>query len=107
MDLFLIRHGETDANDQKIIQGWLDTDIAELNQQGREQAKAAADSFSEVVDALYVSDLKRAVQTAQFFCGKLPGIPYFEDSRLRERDFGALTGHDRQKIDWDKFWSVP
>ena len=74
MDLFLLRHGETDENTQGIIQGWMNTD---LNEHGREQAQQAAEIFSEEIDAIYSSDLKRAVQTAGEFRKKYPTLPYF------------------------------
>lgn len=104
MDLFLIRHGETDANVQQITQGWLDTDI---NKRGQEQAREAAKSFNEDIDAIFASDLKRAIQTAAVFREKFSSKPYYEDNRLRERNFGSATGHLLEKTDWDKFWSAP
>lgn len=99
-----MRHGETDANAQRIAQGWLDTD---LNSRGRQQAQEAADSFDEYIDAIYASDLQRAIQTAVRFREKFPDKPYYEDKRLRERNFGAATGHPLDTTDWDKFWSAP
>ena len=81
MELFLVRHGETDANADGIVQGWLDTD---LNERGKSQAKEAAKEFNEDIDAIYSSDLRRAAQTANEFRKKYPNIPYFEDRRLRE-----------------------
>ena len=104
MELFLVRHGETDANAKHIIQGWLDMD---LNVNGINQAQKTADSFTENVDVIYSSDLKRAAQTASAFRHKFPDIPYFEDKRLRERNFGDAVGYPRDKYDWDEFWSSP
>jgi probable phosphoglycerate mutase len=102
MDLFLIRHGQTDANANGIVQGWLDTD---LNEYGRSQACDAAREFNENLDAIYTSDLKRATQTANEFCKKYLDIPYFQDSRLRERNFGDATGSHRDDHDWEAFWA--
>lgn len=104
MDVFLLRHGETDANLQRITQGWLDTD---LNETGRAQVREAVENFNEIVDVIYSSDLKRTKQTAELFRQKFPDIPYFEDDRLRERNFGNATGHPTSETDWDIFWSVP
>ena len=103
MDLFLLRHGETDENTQGIIQGWMNTD---LNEHGREQAQQAAEIFSEEIDAIYSSDLKRAVQTAGEFRKKYPTLPYFEDERLRERNFGDATGDHRDQHDLVLFRSL-
>ncbi|MFZ3009526.1 MAG: histidine phosphatase family protein [Candidatus Microsaccharimonas sp.] len=102
MELFLIRHGETDANVNGIVQGWLDTD---LNEHGKSQAHEAALNFGEEIDAIYSSDLKRATQTADEFRKKYPNVPYIEDGRLRERNFGDATGDHRDKHDWEVFWA--
>ena len=64
MKVLLIRHGETDWNIEKRIQGR--TDIP-LNENGRAQADALAEILSQrpaPVSALYTSPLTRASQTA-------------------------------------------
>lgn len=103
MDLFLVRHGETHENANGIVQGWLDT---ELNKNGLEQARQSALSFNENIDVIFSSDLTRAKQTAAEFKIKYPHVPYFEDSRLRERNFGDASGKHRDKHDWESFWSL-
>jgi probable phosphoglycerate mutase len=102
MDLFLVRHGETQANADGIVQGWLDT---ELNEKGRQQAQQSAISFDKDIDAIFSSDLTRAKQTAAEFKKRHPDIPYFEDSRLRERNFGDAAGEPRKNHDWEAFWA--
>lgn len=102
MDLYLIRHGETQENAEGVIQGWLDT---ELNANGRRQVQEAALAFDEPIDAIYTSDLKRATQTARYFRDKYPSLPYVEDVRLRERNFGEANGHKRDGYDWEVFWA--
>lgn len=102
MDLFLVRHGETQANADGIIQGWLDT---ELNEKGRQQARQSAVSFDMEIDAIFSSDLTRAKQTAAEFKKRFPDVPYFEDSRLRERNFGDAAGEPRDNHDWEAFWA--
>lgn len=97
-----MRHGETQANTDGIVQGWLDTT---LNDKGVEQAKQAAALFNENIDVIYSSDLRRARQTAAEFRQKYPNVPYFEDWRLRERDFGDATGSHKDGFDWEIFWS--
>lgn len=55
---YIVRHGETDANRQRIIQGHLDT---ELNAAGIEQAQLTANALANIpFTAAYTSDLKRA-----------------------------------------------
>lgn len=59
--LFIIRHGQTDCNKQKILQGHLNTT---LNAEGVEQAKACGARFANVqIDGVSSSDLTRCVQT--------------------------------------------
>lgn len=102
MDLYLIRHGETQENADGVIQGWLDT---ELNANGRRQAQEAAQAFDEPIEAIYASDLRRATQTAHAFRQKYPNLPYAEDACLRERDFGEANGQKRDNYDWEVFWA--
>lgn len=103
MKLFIVRHGQTDANVNGIVQGWLDT---ELNETGITQAVQAARNFKSEIDVIYSSDLKRAVRTAAEFRNNRQNIPYFEDVRLRERYFGDATGTSRDEHDWEQFWSI-
>lgn len=103
MKVYIARHGETNENAQGIVQGWLDT---ELNEKGIAQATAAARQFSAPIEAIYSSDLKRAVRTAQEFRSRYQNVPYFEDQRLRERNFGDAAGTHRDQHDWEQFWST-
>lgn len=102
MDMYLVRHGQTQANADGIIQGWLDT---ELNETGLAQAEQAAASFDHPIDAIFSSDLKRCQQTAAFFTAKYPDIPFITDERLRERNFGDAQGRHRDEQDWEVFWA--
>lgn len=103
MKVYIVRHGETKENATGIVQGWLDTP---LNQNGIAQAYVAAGNFNEAIDAIYSSDLQRATRTAQEFRKRYAHVPYFEDSRLRERCFGEAAGKYRNEYDWDLFWSL-
>lgn len=61
--LFLARHGETEYNRLRIMQGRRIN--ASLNASGREQARSLGDRFAGVkLDAIYASTLWRAIQTA-------------------------------------------
>ncbi len=87
--LYLCRHGETDHNRKRILQGQKDV---ELNERGEKQAERLAERFrDEDIDAVYSSDLKRASRTAEKVAEKT-GASHFEDERLRERSYGDLEG---------------
>lgn len=87
--ILLVRHGETDWNRDRRVQGHSDT---QLNDTGRAQARAlAADLASETVDAVYSSDLARAYETARIVAeGR--GLEVTAVRDLRERHFGTWEG---------------
>ncbi|KAL6553138.1 hypothetical protein OROGR_006980 [Orobanche gracilis] len=90
-EIIVIRHGETEWNADRRIQGHLDVD---LNDVGRQQAVAVADRLSREpkISAVYSSDLKRAFDTANIIA-KSCGVPEVtKDPDLRERHLGDLQG---------------
>ncbi|MEI5999293.1 histidine phosphatase family protein [Paraburkholderia bengalensis] len=98
--VLLIRHGETDWNRIKRIQGHIDIPLATS---GVEQAQRLAERFAREaqagarLDAIYSSDLLRAQQTARPFADAL-GLPLQLREGLRERNYGAFQGHDSDEI---------
>lgn len=87
--LCLIRHGETDWNVEKRLQGHLDVP---LNAKGRHQAGAAARFLAgEHFAAIYSSDSGRALDTAQEI-GQVLGRAVEVMPDLRERHFGCFQG---------------
>lgn len=85
--LTLVRHGETDWNRDRRIQGA--TDIP-LNDTGRAQAREAADALSG--DIVVASDLSRARETAEIIAEGL-GLPSPRlYAGLRERAYGEAEG---------------
>jgi probable phosphoglycerate mutase len=87
--LLLVRHGETDWNRERRFQGHADPG---LNDAGREQARALAEELAtEPVAAVYTSDLRRALETAEIVAARL-GLEPAPLAGLREVDVGELTG---------------
>ena len=98
--VILIRPGETDWNRQGRWQGWV---ASPLNDYGRAQAKALARYIRNIgLKALYSSDSRRAIETAEILGEQLGFEPVF-DARWRERDIGAWQGMSLDEI---RSWSV-
>lgn len=90
VELWLVRHGQTDWNLDKRYQG--QTDIP-LNAAGLSQAYELGHTLAGTAfDAIFCSDLQRARQTAQILAGQL-NAPVYEDARLREAHFGEWEGY--------------
>jgi len=87
----LVRHGETDWNAARRLQGHTDID---LNARGLAQAKQMAAALKKInlkFDVLYTSDLLRAAKTAQAI-EALFKTSAISNAALRERHLGALQG---------------
>lgn len=88
-DILLIRHGETDWNVDKRLQGHIDIG---LNQAGQRQVLALGEALAgEGIDAIFASDLQRARDTAQAVADAA-GLEVLIDAGLRERCYGAFEG---------------
>lgn len=89
LDIVLVRHGETEWNSLRRIQGQIDIP---LNEVGLGQARAVARRLGAApFAAVYTSDLQRASQTAAPIAAAC-GLVAQPDRRLRERHFGRLQG---------------
>ncbi|KAG8954460.1 hypothetical protein FRC04_011787 [Tulasnella sp. 424] len=93
LNVYLVRHGETDANRQGIVQGQLETT---LNATGREQARRLALALKDVEFLhAFVSNHTRAIETAAAVMKELPTLKWTVHPGLRERFFGDLQGKKR------------
>lgn len=89
MELYIIRHGETDWNNDKRLQGRTDT---ELNEYGIELARITGEALKDVsFDRIFSSPLKRAYHTAELIRGDR-NISIETDDRLIEIAFGEYEG---------------
>jgi len=87
LDIYLVRHGQTQWNLEKRLQGATDN---VLNETGRRQAAELAQRLAGVpFDHIYSSGLRRAQETATAFAGATPvtALP-----ALNERSFGKFEG---------------
>lgn len=87
--IYLLRHGQTDYNQQGIIQGSGVDSV--LNDTGWEQAKLFYQSYKHVAfDKVYTSALQRSVQSVQGFIDQ--GIPHEKHAGLNEICWGSREG---------------
>ena len=94
-ELIFVRHGVTDWNREKRLQGH--TDIA-LNREGRQQAARVAKALQhEAFDAFYSSDLSRALETAQTVASHRAQV-VLPQPELRERHYGLFEGVPQHEL---------
>ena len=88
MKLYVLRHGETDYNEQHRISGQVP---AMLTEKGKQQAIEAGRYFkNKNIDYIYVSPLQRARDTYALL--GLDNIPYSIEPRIIEVNFGIFEG---------------
>lgn len=87
--IYIIRHGKTELNKAKVLQG---RSNFPLNEEGIRQAREAAERLGDVsFSCVFSSPLTRAVQTAEILA---PHIKPVIDERLIEMDYGPYEGAD-------------
>ena len=95
--LILIRHGQSEANEQNRFAGQTDVPLTDL---GRAQAESAARYLvaHEKIDKIYSSDLRRAHNTA-LPTSVLIGVPIIDAKELREICAGIWEGRLANEIE--------
>ncbi|AKP67955.1 histidine phosphatase family protein [Companilactobacillus ginsenosidimutans] len=90
VELYVIRHGETDTNKEVRING-RSTDMP-LNETGIKQAHELAEEIDiSKFDYIYTSPMKRALQTAKILNQGVDD-ELIQDERLYEADYGSWDG---------------
>lgn len=99
MSIYLIRHGQTNGNRDRIVQ-MPDTPLSEL---GHQQAKQLAQAFQNIsIENIVCSDYIRTQQTAAPL-RTIKQSTFSLQPLLRERNFGDLRGRPYEEIDVDFF----
>lgn len=89
VDIIYETHSTTTDNEAGIATGWLP---GTLSAAGRKQAEELSRrSRSRQLSAVFVSDLRRAVETAEIAFAD-SDVPVYKDARLRECNYGTLNG---------------
>ncbi|WP_321332712.1 2,3-bisphosphoglycerate-dependent phosphoglycerate mutase [Breoghania sp.] len=117
--LVLVRHGQSEWNLKNLFTGWKDPDLTE---QGVEEAVKAGKRLKEMgltFDIAFTSVLTRAQHTEALILEQLgqTGLTSIRDQALNERDYGDLTGlnkddarkkwGDEQVHIWRRSFDVP
>ena len=99
LDIYMVRHGETQSNLDRVFQGHMDTSLTE---RGLKQAEAVGSWMNGVpFDAIYASDLVRAADTAKAIARSQVMGEVILDRDLREMNYGVLQGvpiHDFARV---------
>lgn len=105
--IYLVRHGQTDWNVEKKIQGHIDIP---LNNEGKQQALITADKLKKLkIDKIYSSDLLRTRETAKII-SQYFNVDIILDKRLRGINYGDLEGIPRTELNgevWEVFNKNP
>jgi 2,3-bisphosphoglycerate-dependent phosphoglycerate mutase len=102
--LVLVRHGESEWNLKNLFTGWRDIDLTEA---GMEEARAAGRKLKAQrirFEVAFTSVLRRAQRSLDLILEEMGqrDIPVFKDLALNERDYGDLSGLN--KDDARKKW---
>ena len=89
-DVLIIRHGETDWNRAARMQGHADQPLNDLGRAQAEQVASAMASYP--LDAIYSSDLSRALDTALAIAAQHANLTVRTSALWRERDYGQFQG---------------
>jgi len=110
LNIYLVRHGETEWNIEKRLQGWKDSN---LTQKGIEDAEALHDHLTDIeFDSIYSSTSRRAFKTAEVILGERK-LKIIADEKLREIYLGDWEGKTTYEIeqlypnDYYNFWNAP
>lgn len=102
MKLYVIRHGQTDANLNHIITARKEVP---LNETGVEQAKETAKRVAHIpYEMVYCSPMIRTRQTMEIV--NVKDKPVIYDDRLIERDAGSIEGRYSRDLDMSRYWNI-
>lgn len=94
--IYLFRHGQSTDNLSHTFSGFRDVD---LTQEGIEEAKRIGEELKDKeVTKAYCSDQIRSRHTLDIVLGDRQNVPIIEDARIKERDYGDLTGKNKDEI---------
>ena len=101
MELYIIRHGETNMGKKELIA----TEEEPLNENGIIQAKKIGEDLRKLdIHTIYCSPIERAKHTLELF-NLDKNIPVIIDERIKERNMGIYENIPFKNLDWNIFWN--
>ena len=97
--LVLVRHGESEWNKLNLFTGWKDPDLSDKGVAEAHRAGQLLKAQGLKFDLAFTSDLKRAQRTLDIMLDELgqANLPTLRDERLNERDYGDLSGLNKDE----------
>ncbi|MCF8476608.1 MAG: 2,3-bisphosphoglycerate-dependent phosphoglycerate mutase [Pseudolabrys sp.] len=117
--LVLVRHGQSEWNLKNLFTGWRDVDLTDKGVAEAREAGQKLKAQGLTFDVAFTSALKRAQRTLDLMLEEMgqTGIPIVKDLALNERDYGDLSGlnkddarkkwGDEQVLIWRRSYDVP
>jgi 2,3-bisphosphoglycerate-dependent phosphoglycerate mutase len=117
--LVLVRHGQSEWNLKNLFTGWKDPDLTEKGVEEAIEAGRRLKAEGLKFDVAFTSKLQRAQRTSQLMLAELGqrNLQVIEDEALNERDYGELTGlnkddarktwGDKKVLMWRRSYDVP
>ncbi len=108
-EIYLVRHGSTDFNDNDLLQGKIDN---KLNDKGRDEVKRLSEVLKDKdFEMIFHSPLTRAKQTAEILSEYHKNAKFVEIEEFVEIDLGDWEGHKylevvNQDIDFHSKWML-
>lgn len=97
--LVLVRHGQSEWNLKNLFTGWKDPDLTEKGVVEAREAGRKLKALGHRYDIAFTSALIRAQHTLRIILEEIgqPGLETIRDQALNERDYGDLTGLDKDE----------
>ena len=97
--LVLVRHGQSDWNLKNLFTGWRDVDLTEKGVAEARDAGRKLKAQGVTFNTAFTSALKRAQRSLDLILAEMgqSKIPVFKDQALNERDYGDLSGLNKDE----------
>jgi broad specificity phosphatase PhoE len=101
MELYVIKHGRTDANEHRIMDG---IEAIHLNEIGIKQCMDVRDRLGNIkFDLIICSPLSRTIETVNII--NMKNYPVIYDDRVKGRYYGEFAGKSFDELDRDFYWN--